>query len=473
MYRIKPGDDVDGFRVGEAIARGGLSDIYHCTHPAHDRPLVIKVPRLGGDAPRLAFTAFENEVRVLERLKLACTPHVEAIGDLFSTPYIVMEYLEGDEFARAEREAPIAIDRLRDLGARLARAVHNLHRHNVIHLDLNPRNVRNRADGEPVLIDFGLAHHARLPDLIDSAFGEEEGTTAYISPEQVKHVRTDLRSDVYALGAILYRLATGEYPFGRPNLMSLQKRLHEVAHPPRCHRPDLPPWLQEIILRCLERHPRDRYATAKRVAYALAHPGSVTLTARAFLDRPESWPARARRWFQTLTDTFDDEPGIPLERLAAAPHVLVALDLDHASDSLRASLRQAVRKFVRSEPHCYLTVLTVVPPTGGKDATPPDSARLIELNHWAQPLKLDESRVYYQALPGSDAATTLVEYARHHQVDHIIMGARASSAVRRYLGSVSARVVAEAACTVTVVRSHRDLAPGRPSPTADRPDDGS
>lgn len=456
LYRVKPGDEVDGFTVGAAVAHGGLSDIYHCTHPAHEGPLVIKVPRLGADAPRLALTAFENEVRVLERINLACVPRVVTVGDLFSAPYYVMEFLPGDEFRLAAREAPIDVERVRDLGTRLARAVHNLHRENVIHLDLNPGNVRSRDDGELVLIDFGLAHHARLPDLIDAAFGEEEGTTAYISPEQVKHIRNDLRSDIYALGAILYQLATGQFPFGRPNLLSLQKRLHQLPPPPRYHRPDLPPWLQEVILRCLERHPRDRYATAKQVAYALAHPNSVTLTERARLDRPEHWSRRARRWLKTLGDTYENEPGIPIERLATAPHVLVALDLDHASDSLRAVLRQAVRKFVRSEPHCYITVLTVVTPVSERDPSRPASARLVELNHWAQPLKLDESRVYYQVLPGADPAGTLIDYARHHQVDHVIMCARASSAVRRYLGSVSSRVVAEATCTVTVVRSRHD-----------------
>lgn len=456
LYQIRPGDVVDGFLVGELVAQGGMARLYRCTHPEHALPLLIKVPRLETGAPRSAFAAFENELRILERLGIPCVPQFVAAGDLFSAPYFVMEYVEGEDFARAAREAPIEIERLCDLGARLARAVHELHRHNVIHLDLNPSNVRNRADGGIVLIDFGMAHHARMPDLMDAAFGEEEGTTAFISPEQVKHVRTNLRSDVYAIGAMLYQLATGQYPFGRPNLLSLHKRLHEMPPPPRCHRPDLPTWLQEILLRCLETHPRDRYATARQVAYALAHPKSVQVTRRANLDRPESWAGRARRWIGSLAQTFDDEPGIPIERLAAAPHVLVALDLGHASDGLRAALRQAVRKFARSEPHCYFTVLTVVPRGEDDRQEQQGGARLVEMNHWAQPLKLDEARVFYQALPGDDPAAAIVEYARHHQVDHVIMGARASSAARRYLGSVSAKVVAEAPCTVTVVRSRRD-----------------
>jgi serine/threonine protein kinase len=455
LYQICSGDVVDGFHVGDLVAQGGMARLYRCTHPDHSLPMLIKVPRLEAGAPRSAFAAFENELRILERLDISCTPRVMAAGDLFSTPYFVMEHIEGEEFSQAAREAPIGIERLCDLGGRLARAVHELHRHNVIHLDLNPSNVRNRANGEIVLIDFGLAHHARMPDLMDAAFGEEEGTTAYISPEQVKHVRTNLRSDIYAIGAMLYQLATGQYPFGRPNLLSLQKRLHELPPPPRCHRPDLPPWLQEVLLRCLETHPRDRFATARQVAYALAHPKSVRTTRRACLDRPESWGERARRWVGSLAQTFDDEPGIPIERLSAAPHVLVALDLGHASDGLRAALRQAVRKTARSEPHCYFTVMAVVSRAeDGREQQ--DGARLVEMNHWAQPLKLDETRVFYQALPGDDPAAAIVEYARHHQVDHIIMGARASSAARRYLGSVSAKVVAEAPCTVTVVRSRRD-----------------
>jgi nucleotide-binding universal stress UspA family protein len=469
VHEIRSGERVDGFHVGELLHEGGMSRIYRVTHPHHRPPLAMKVPRLGAQAPVSALIAFENELRILGRLHGPYVPRLVAAGDLMESPYLVMEYVEDDELARAEATAPLPVGRLRELGARLAHAVHELHRHNVIHLDLNPSNVRTRRDGTLVLVDFGMAHHAALPDLIDAAHGEEEGTTPYIAPEQVKYLRTEPRSDVYAIGAILYRLATGSYPFGRPNLLSLRKRLFQPPPPPRWHHPDIPPWLQEVILRCLEIRPRDRYATACQVAYALAHPESVHLTRRAHRRHPAGWATRARLWLKSLTQVFDeDRPVNPLAHLAGAPHVLVALDLSHASTALRAVLRNAVRKFARSEPHGYFTFLTVFA-ADEADREAADAAhhapagggqRLVEMRHWAQPLHLPPSRAFFQIAVG-DPGSEIVDYARRHLMDYIILGARGSSVARRFLGSVSSKVVAEAPCSVTVVRSRRD-APASP-----------
>ncbi len=437
-----------------------MARLYRASHPRRRLPLVMKVPRLGPDAPFSAHAAFENELRILQHLKGPHVPRLIGAGDLLHAPYLVLEHIAGDELAQAAQSAPVTVERLRALGAALCLAVHELHRQNVIHLDLNPGNVRTRADGTVVLIDYGLAHHSALPDRIDAGFGEEEGTTPYIAPEQVRHVRTESRSDVYALGAILYQLATGRYPFGRPNLLSLKKRLFEPPLPPRRHQPGLPPWLQEIILRCLEIRPRDRYATARQVAYLLAHPEAVHLTRRGQRSRRPDAFTRLRLWWRSLYEVFEEpEPLRPQERLAGAPHVLVALDLAHSSEALREALRNAVRKFARNEPNSFFTCLTVLGAAGeggGRESV----VRLAEMHNWAQPLRLPVERVFFQVLPG-DPARTIGQYAARHAIDNIVLGARASSTVRRFLGSVSARVVAQAPCSVTVVRSRRDPGRGR------------
>ncbi len=454
LRALATGERIDGFAIGECLHEGGMARLYRVTHPHHRGPLVMKVPRLEPEAPLSALVAFENEMRILARLKGPHVPRLVATGDLRTTPYLVMEYVEGDELARAAENAPVGPERLRDLGRRLALAVHELHRQNVIHLDLNPRNVRDRrATGEMVLLDFGMAHHAALPDLLDAAFGEEEGTTPYISPEQVKHVRHESRSDIYALGAILYRLATGHYPYGRPNLLSLKKRLLRPPPPPRLYNPELPPWLQEVILRCLEIRPEDRYATAKQVAYALAHPESVPLTRRARATRDVPWPTRVRLWWRSLCQVFDEgAPVSPYERVSGAPHVVVALDPAQTSAALAQALANAVRKFANSEPHSYFTFLHVLP----SEASVAAAQRLAELRHFADRLHLEPGRAFFQVMAGEEPAAAILEYARTHAVDYIILGARASSALRRYIGSVSARVVAEAPCSVTVVRSRRE-----------------
>ena len=266
------------------------------------------------------------------------------------------EYIEGDTLARASARAPLPVERVRDLGARLCRAVHDLHRQSVIHLDLNPGNVRDRANGEMVLVDFGVAHHAALPDYLDSAFGEEEGTTPYIAPEQVRHVRTEPRSDLYAIGAILYYLATGQYPHGRPNLLSLKKRLFEPAPPPRLVNPEIPA-VAAGDHPAVSRDPA-RAALPPRHArwpYLLAHPEAVHLTERA--QRRSRPGAYARRlWLRSLYEVFEDTaPRHPQEHLTRHAHVLVALDLAPSAAPLRYALRDAVRKFTRSEPNAYFT----------------------------------------------------------------------------------------------------------------------
>jgi serine/threonine protein kinase len=428
-------------------------------------PLLLKVPKLGPDRPASGLAAFENELRILERLRGPHVPKLVAGGELVHQPYLLLERIDGDELARAAQQAPVPLETVRDLGIRLARAVQTLHHQDVIHLDLNPANVRNRADGTMVLIDFGLAHHADLPDLHDAAFGEEQGTTAYIAPEQLHHVRSDSRSDIYAIGAILYQLATGRYPFGRPNLLSLKRRLVAPPMPPRAHNPDLPPWLQEIILCCLETRPEDRYATAARVAHLLAHPESVPDTRRSRQRKAPGLGVRSRAWVRSVFQKFDDEVARrPYERLTSNPQVLVALELAHCSEPQKEALRRAVRRLAASEPESYFTFVSVVPQAGRDEAGrrgrgAPEVARLVEMHNWAQPLRLPEARMVFQVLPG-EPVRTLLGYARRHLVDYIIIGARGSSALRRHLGSVSAAVAAQAPCTVTVVRTRRDAASG-------------
>lgn len=457
LHQVRAGETVDGFAVGKLLHEGGMAYLYRVTRRGTPAPMLMKVPKIGPDAPAAALPALENELRVLQRVHGPHVPRLFGHGDLRTTPYLVMEYIEGDRFAHAETRAPLPVDEIATLGAALCKAVHVLHHQNVIHLDLNPRNVRNRADGTAVLIDFGIAHHASLPDLIDAAFGEAAGTAAFVAPEQVRELRSESRSDIFAIGVILYQFATGHYPFGRANLLSLKRRLFEPPLPPRAHRPDLPPWLQEVILRCLEIRPEQRYTTAKEAAHALTHPDSVHLSARAHRTRPADWLTRLRLRWRSLYEVFDEsDPVRPFERLSHAPHVLVALDLPHASEPLKQALRTAVRKFARNEPHSYFTCLNVVRAASPSSMRPKEpiaspAERIAEMRNWAQPLHLPPGRISFHVTDGSPAEI-ISDYAHHHVLDHIIVGARGSSAMRRILGSVSARVVAEAPCSVTVVR---------------------
>src|SRR5262249_14544450 len=161
-------------------------------------------------------------------------------------------------------DLPLAPDEVADLGARIADALEDLHGQRVVHLDLKPSNIMIReGSGDAVLLDFGLSRHLDLPDLPAEEFKGPIGSGVYISPGQVLGTRHDPRSDLSSLGVLLCFFATGERPCGGPDTASQwRKRLTIAPVPPRRRQPDLPPWLQEIILHCLEVDPRDRYQSA-------------------------------------------------------------------------------------------------------------------------------------------------------------------------------------------------------------------
>jgi nucleotide-binding universal stress UspA family protein len=148
----------------------------------------------------------------------------------------------------------------------------------------------------------------------------------------------------------------------------------------------------------------------------------------------------------------------PALHLARAPHVLVAVDPGDTREALAEAMRATLRRALAAEPDLRFTLLAVLPPQPFGEESAPDiehgrqTAALIRLRHWAQPLGIPAEKLRFHVAESADAAGALLDYAAAHHVDRIVVGARGHSALRRYLGSVSARLVTEAACTVTVVR---------------------
>jgi serine/threonine protein kinase len=316
-----------------------------------------------------------------------------------------------------------------------------------------------RPTGDAVLIDFGLACHGQLPDLVDDTADITLGTPSHLSPEQLAGRRGDPRSDIFALGVILYQLATGRLPFAAgASRAAMRRRLYLDPTPPRRLQPDLPPWLQEVILACLTVRAEQRYATAAQVAHDLTHPQQITLTERGRRTGGTPWRTVLRRAWQARFPAAEPVAP-PMRQLARAPHVLVAIDTDPDHEALAQTLADAVRRLATKDRHWRITCATVADPSPAADTEAlPELARslhtrhLMALHHWARTLELPPEQLRFTVLSAGDAAAALTDYARAHHVDHIVMGARGSSALRRFLGSVSARVVAEAPCTVTVVR---------------------
>lgn len=457
--RPSPGERIDGYQIISLLHEGGMATLYEVWREGIGMPLIMKVPKLAfGDHPG-SYVGFETEQMILERLRGTHVPRLVGKGDLATNPYLVMERVEGESLSRVADRAPLAPEEVaRRVGA-IAVAVHALHLQNVLHLDLKPGNILFRPDGEAVLIDFGLARHAQLPDLIDEQFHVPAGTGAWIAPEQLRGERSDSRSDIFAVGVIAYQLATGALPFGDPTTSpGMRRRLYVDPEPPRARNPQVPEWLQEIILRCLEIQPEARYPTAAQLAHDLAHPDQVPLTGRSRRARRANPVQVVGRWLAAQFAGPAPAGKTPTKLLASAPHVMVAIDLEHRDGALAEAMRGAVRRALAAEPELRVTLITVRAPRafgedGAEDVSRGLMARdLIELRHWAAPLELPAEKARFHVSESSDPAQALLDYAATQHADRIIMGARGHSTLRRFLGSVSARVVAEAPCSVTVCR---------------------
>jgi len=456
---LAPGQRIDGFELLQRVHQGGMACLWRVARPDLPLPAMMKVPAIQDDAA--AIVGFEVEQMILPLLGGPHVPRFIAAGGFDAQPYIVMEYIEGPSLRASLDRSPLPVSEIERIGAVVAEALHDLHQQHVIHLDLKPSNILFRPGGQAVLVDYGLARHERLPDLLAEEFRLPLGTAPYISPEQVLHMRDDPRSDLFALGAVLYHLATGQRAFGNPaTLMGLRKRLYQVPVPPRAHNPDCPPWLQEIILHCLESAVEQRYASAAQVAFDLTHPQSVALTARAGWTRRLPPAQRLRRWLRSMR--FVRAGYGVTQQLLRAPIVLAAVDLSQEWEALAEALRAAARRVLQNEPHARLACVSVLKSNRIGLDTPTDEAgrnrhvqRLVQLQHWARSLALPPHRVTYHVLEAPDPAVAIIDYARTNRVDHIVIGSRGASGLRRYLGSVSTRVVAEAPCSVTVVKVPR------------------
>lgn len=473
-----PGTLVDGFRLEEKIHQGNMSVIWRVTRGDASSPMVMKIPLLQeGDDPA-AIVGFEVEQMILPTLSGVHVPRFIAAGDWAVQPYIVMELVEGRSLHPRLAQAPLHYSEVAAIGARVASALHDIHSQHVIHLDLKPSNILFRKNDEAILIDFGLARHDRLPDLLAEEFRLPMGTGPYISPEQVRQVRSEPRSDLFALGAVLYHLTTAERAFGNPTTVrGLRRRLYRDPIPPRARTPTCPPWLQEVILHSLEVDPRNRYDTAAQVAFELQHPDQIVLTARARRMSRDGFPTVWKRRFRTPGAEPAERPPATEHLVARARIILVAVDVTQRSEALSEALRLVSRRVLRTQPGARLACVSVLKTHRiGMDVGVDEEGRnlhvkrLLELKHWARPLGVSPARITYHVLEAHDPGAAILDFARSNNVDHIVIGSRGSSTLRRYLGSVSSQVVAQADCTVTVVKAERgghQAAEGSQTPASD------
>ena len=263
------------YRLGDAIGRGGMSTVYRAHDEQLDRPVALKRLRPELDEQQGFATRFAGEAR---RAAAISHPNVVALYDVGveDAPYIVMELVEGGDLAALlRRGGRLEPERAARLAADAAAGLQAAHDAGVIHRDVKPGNILLGPDGRAMVTDFGIAR-ATGEDTMTRT-GAVLGSVDYFSPEQTRGERAGPRSDIYALGVVLYELLTGVRPFGgdTPYARAVD-RLNRPPPDPRHVEPDVPDELAEITLRAMALDPEDRYAT----------PAAMRAALQAWVDRP-------------------------------------------------------------------------------------------------------------------------------------------------------------------------------------------
>lgn len=460
LEKLTPGTELDGFAIGERIHSGAQGVIFSVASRAWNMPLIMKVPRVGRGETSESLLNFETEAMILPALSGPHVPHFIAAGDLTRTPYLVTEWIEGESLEHWLKGGPLPVAEAVRIGATIADALHSIHLQDTIHLDLKPENVILKRDGTAVLIDFGLAHHARYPDLLAEEKRFAAGSAPYLSPEQVLDTRSDSRSDIFTLGVVLYEIVTGELPFGLPQTMKgMRDRLWRDPVPPRALAGDVPPWLQEIILHCLEINAEDRYQSAAYVAFDLRNPEQVTLTARATKLQSAGFFGQVKRWWNSRN--HQPERRSPSRLLSSeAPIVMVAVDTSNPDDPRHPALQRTTSRVLSLSNEFRLVCVSairapnLVEGTGGTaTASGLHLEHLVRLRHWVEPLGLPPTRLSLHVIESANAADTLLDFAQRNNVNLIVLGAPGpKEQALAWWRSVASTVTAKAHCSVHVVR---------------------
>jgi eukaryotic-like serine/threonine-protein kinase len=275
-----------------------MASIFKATDLRTGRTVAIKIPHPEMEADPVLFDRFKREVEIGKALDHPGVMKVYDDPDR-SQLYMAMEWVDGRLLRQilSERKK-LPVERAMKIALGICDALGYIHSHGIVHRDLKPENIMVDADDHVKLIDFGIAGQAGARRLTFAKLSQVMGTPDYISPEQVKGKRGDGRSDIYALGVMLYEMLTGKTPFQGPNPFAIMNdRLLNNPTPPRELDPTISPELQEIIYRAIERDPKNRYASAHEMALDLQHPEKVGVS-----ERPElhDWRKRRTPWIRRV-----------------------------------------------------------------------------------------------------------------------------------------------------------------------------
>jgi len=265
----------------DRLGAGGMGEVFKARDGETGRDVVVKIPyaHLLGDPA--TYSRYEREVEIGRRLK---HPNIQRMLDEGRVdggvaPYVVLEYVEGEPLREfLDERGPRPPEEAVRLTLQLTDALTYCHKHGIIHRDLKPENVLIAPDGHLKLVDFGIALLRGARRLTFRRLSSEVGTPDYMAPEQVQGDRGDARTDVYAVGVMLYEMLAGEVPYQGDSPLSVMSQ-HVTTDAPllRSKCKDVPPPLEAVVYRALQRDPADRYPTMEALQHDLEHLDEVTI----------------------------------------------------------------------------------------------------------------------------------------------------------------------------------------------------
>lgn len=282
----------DQYRVMRLVGQGGFAEVYEVVDTDLQRRLAVKVLRADLPWGPGTLSRFKQEARAIARLSHPNTVPIHFVGEGEGLVFYAMPYLEGRTLAELLRtEGPLPAERALALVEPVLDALQHAHDHGLVHRDVKPDNILiESGSGRPLLVDFGIVKYLHGPaHLTESGF--IVGTPLYMSPEQALGSRVDARTDLYGVGAVLFQLLTGAPPFeGADSQEIVGRHIQEPVPLATLSRDGIPPWLSRVVVRCMAKHPDDRYPTARALRDALRAGRAAQLASGAGVDTPHATP---------------------------------------------------------------------------------------------------------------------------------------------------------------------------------------
>ena len=264
------GDSLGQYQLVETIGSGGMATVYKAHQPKLDRYVAVKIMHQLFLSDESFKSRFEREARIIAQLDHPNIVTIYDYDDVDGLPYLVMKYVDGQTLKQLLKGGALTMDDILNLIAPIADSLTYAHEQGILHRDVKPSNIIIDERSIPYLMDFGLARIAKAGESTMSA-ESILGTPHYISPEQAQGgVELDARTDVYSLGVVIYELLVGQVPYtGDTPYVIVHKHIYDPPPPPTQVNPNISPAVEAVILKALEKEPKDRYPTANALVDAL------------------------------------------------------------------------------------------------------------------------------------------------------------------------------------------------------------